>query len=130
MEEVFPEAEVGGWEALEPYYAQPSEYRHVAAAAATIGAQIIVTSNIRDFADLPAGVEAMTPDQFLSVLLETAPVALISALRVQAAGYRRPPMSAAELVQQLAALAPTFSAAAARAIKGEGAPAVSARKTN
>lgn len=130
MEEVFPEAEVGGWEALEPTMRNHPKDRHVAAAAATIGAQIIVTSNIRDFADLPAGVEAMTPDQFLSVLLETAPVALISALRVQAAGYRRPPMSAAELVQQLAALAPTFSAAAARAIKGEGAPAVSARKTN
>ena len=86
--------------------------RHVAAAAASIGAGIIVTSNIRDFTDLPAGIIAMTPDQFLSELLTVRPDELMAALEIQAMGYRRPSLSIVGLVEQLARVAPSFAARA------------------
>ena len=124
MEEGFPEAEVEGWEALESAMTNDPKDRHVAAAAATIGAQVIVTSNTRDFASLPAGITAMTPDQFLSELLARAPALLLAALVRQAAGYRRPSMSSAELVGALAKSAPTFSAEASELLNnGRVAPA-------
>lgn len=44
--------------------------RHVVAAAVKAGAQIIVTSNKRDFYDLPSGIEVQTPDEFLSNLFD------------------------------------------------------------
>ena len=69
MEEAFPDANVEGWEPLEPAMRNHPKDRHVAAAAAAVGAGIIVTSNIRDFSDLPPGIVAMTPDDFLVSLL-------------------------------------------------------------
>ena len=46
MEEAFPDANVEGWEELELTMRNHSKDRHVAAAAAAIGAGIIVTSNM------------------------------------------------------------------------------------
>jgi hypothetical protein len=66
--------------------------RHVVAAAVAIDASVVVTSNVRDFRDLPRGIVAMSPDQFLLTLLSVRPVELLAALNLQAAGYRRPPI--------------------------------------
>jgi hypothetical protein len=39
--------------------------RHVAAAAVKASAQVITTSNLKDFGELPEGIEAQSPDVFL-----------------------------------------------------------------
>jgi predicted nucleic acid-binding protein len=116
MTGAFPEAEVTGWEPLEAEMANHPKDRHVAAAAATIGADIIVTSNVRDFKDLPRGMVAMTPDQFLVHILATAPEGMIAALRQQSAAYRRPPVSTPELLHHLSTVAPSFATEAAKLV--------------
>ncbi len=121
MEDAFPDANVEGWEKLEPKMGNHTKDRHVAAAAASIGAGIIVTSNIRDFTDLPAGIIAMTPDQFLSELLTVRPDELMAALEIQATGYRRPSLSVVGLVEQLAGVAPDFAARASILLGSPGA---------
>lgn len=121
MEDAFPDANVEGWEKLEPNMGNHPKDRHVAAAASSIGARIIVTSNIRDFTDLPAGIVAMTPDQFLSELLTVRSYELMAALEIQAAGYRRPPLSVMGLVERLAGVAPDFAARASILLGSLGA---------
>src|SRR5450432_973678 len=66
MEQAFPEADVTGYESLVAGMQNDPKDRHVAAAALKAGAQVIVTSNLRDFQTLPDGVEAQSPDEFLS----------------------------------------------------------------
>ena len=39
--------------------------RHVAAAALEAGAHLIVTQNLKDFREHPAGIGAVSPDAFL-----------------------------------------------------------------
>lgn len=108
MEEAFPDANVEGWERLEPAMRNHPKDRHVAAAAATIGAGIIVTSNIRDFSDLPPGIVAITPDDFLVSLLSEGVDRLLEALVSQAAGYRRPALSVVELMEKLSGITPSL----------------------
>lgn len=110
MEEAFPDANVEDWEPLEPAMWNHPKDRHVAAAAAAVGAGIIVTSNIRDFRDLPSGIVAMTPDDFLVSLLSKGADRLLEALVAQAAGYRRPTLSVVELMERLSGIAPEFAA--------------------
>ena len=85
---------------------QPLLVGTVAAAAAGI----IVTSNIRDFRDLPPGIVAMTPDDFLVSLLSKGADRLLEALVAQAEGYRRPTLSVVELMERLSGIAPGFAA--------------------
>ena len=121
MEDAFPDANVEGWEKLEPRMGNHPKDRHVAAAAASIGAGIIVTSNIRDFTNIPAGIIAMTPDQFLSELLTVRPDELMAALEIQATGYRRPSLSVVRLVERLAGVTPDFAARASILLGSPGA---------
>jgi hypothetical protein len=53
MEREFPEAEVTGYEHLIAAMRNHEKDRHVAAAAVKASAQVITTSNLKDFADLP-----------------------------------------------------------------------------
>jgi len=55
MERVFPEAEVTGYEHLIAAMKKDEKDRHVVAAAVKAGAQVITTSNLKDFIDLPEG---------------------------------------------------------------------------
>lgn len=57
MARAFPEAQVTDHEALIPSMRNDEKDRHVAAAAVKAGAQVIVTSNTRDFHDLPSGID-------------------------------------------------------------------------
>ncbi|MFT2215500.1 PIN domain-containing protein [Rhizobium giardinii] len=109
MEEAFPDARVEGWEEVEPTMRNHPKDRHVVAAAAVIEASVIVTSNIRDFGDLPSGIIAVTPDEFLVDLLEADPDIVLQALVAQASGYRRPTLSVAELVERLSMTTPKFA---------------------
>jgi hypothetical protein len=56
---------VVGYAALVPAMLNHEKDRHVAAAAVKASAQVIVTSNLRDFVALPDGIEAQAPDEFL-----------------------------------------------------------------
>ena len=70
MRRAFPEAQVTDYENLIPSMRNDKKDRHVVAAAVKAGAQVIVTSNKRDFYDLPSGIEVQTPDEFLSNLFD------------------------------------------------------------
>jgi predicted nucleic acid-binding protein len=89
--------------------------RHVAACAVAAGASLIVTSNVRDFAPLPGGIAAMTPDDFLLRLLAETPDLLRAALDAQSARLKRRPMDVATILERLSIVAPRFVAAFARA---------------
>jgi hypothetical protein len=82
--------------------------RHVAAAAVAVGAQVIVTSNLRDFRNLPEGLEAKPPDEFLCDLLDLDPEAVLLFLHEQAEALKRPPMTFQQLLQGLAKTVPVF----------------------
>lgn len=108
MESAFPDAMIEGWKGIEAEMPNHPKDRHVAAAAMTVAAPIIVTSNIKDFRVLPTGVTAMTPDAFLSRMLDDHNEAFIDVLRTQAAGYRQEPKTLERLITHLAAIAPAF----------------------
>jgi predicted nucleic acid-binding protein len=120
MGQAFPETAVAGWQALEVDMPNDPKDRHVAAAAKKIDASLIVTANLRDFAALPSGIEAVAPDTFLLDRLEVMPHEVIAALRRQAAGYRNPPADLGELLDWLALAVPGFAAAARDAVAWGG----------
>ncbi|AUX77932.1 hypothetical protein [Sinorhizobium fredii] len=96
MEEAFPEATAEGWEEMEPEMRNDPKDRHVVAAAVAVEATIIVTSNIRDFGNLPEGIIALTPDEFLSKIFARHPKEVLEALTIQGAAYRRPELTAGD----------------------------------
>lgn len=112
MEDAYPEANVEGWQELEAAMRNHPKDRHVVAAAVAAGADVIVTSNVRDFQILPPGIAAMRPDDFLVKLIETSPAELRTALLQQAAGYSRPAMTLGEVIEALRSVAPQFVAKA------------------
>lgn len=80
------------------------------AAAVHAGAQVIVTSNVKDFKDLPSGVEAQTPDEFLRNLFDLDPDGMIVLLREQCAAMRKRQPTFDELLGGIAKTAPDFVA--------------------
>ena len=70
-----------------------------------------MTNNLRDFQALPDGLEAQSPDEFLSNLFDLDPHGIIEVLREQAAALKRPPRSFDDVVAALAKLTPSFAAA-------------------
>jgi len=111
MSRAFPEALVEGYELLVPAMPNQEQDRHVAAAAWKVGAQVIVTNNLKDFASLPDGIEAQGPDDFLLDLFDLGPDERVALLRRQAAALGRPPMTFEQLVGGLQATVPRFVAA-------------------
>ena len=112
MERFFPEALVTDFERLVDAMPNDPKDRHVAAAAVQGGAQVIVTSNLRDFRQLPDGIEAQSPDEFLCNLFDLDPEGIVVLLREQAADLRKPPVSFEELLIRLGRIAPELAAAA------------------
>jgi predicted nucleic acid-binding protein len=106
MERCFPEAEITGYSSLASGLQNDEKDRHVVAAALKAGAQVITTSNLRDFAPLPEGLEAQSPDEFLCNLFDLDPEAFVELLREQAADLAKPPVTFDELLVQLARIAP------------------------
>lgn len=106
MERVFPDAMVNEFEPLIDGMKNDPKDRHVAAAAVKCGAQLIVTANVKDFADLPGGVDVKTPDEFLCDLFDLDPSAFVELLREQAADLRKPPLSFDDLLTTLAMMVP------------------------
>jgi predicted nucleic acid-binding protein len=110
MEREFPEAEVTGVEHLIDAMPNDPKDRHVVAAAVKAGAQVIATANLKDFATLPDGVEAQSPDEFLCNLFDLDPNGFEELLRDQAADLVKRPMTFEELLDRLAKMVPEFAA--------------------
>lgn len=108
MKIAFPEALVTGHDALIESMENHPKDRHVAAAARTIGAQVIVTQNLKDFIPPPEGIKAQSPDEFLCSLLDLDPYSLVALLRAQAAALRNPPVPLDRLLAGLAKTVPGF----------------------
>lgn len=106
VREAFPEAMVADHQALVPAMPNHPKDRHVVAAAVKAGAQVIVTSNLKDFASLPTGIEAQSPDEFLCGLFDLAPDLMLDIVREQAAALRNPPIGLGELLIGLKITAP------------------------
>jgi predicted nucleic acid-binding protein len=108
MEREFPEAEVTGYQHLIDAMPNDPKDRHVVAAAVKAGAKLITTANMKDFAALPNGVEAQSPDEFLCNLFDLDPGGFEELLREQAADLVKPPMTFDELIERLARVVPEF----------------------
>ena len=76
MEREFPEAQVVGYEHIIDDMPNDPKDRHVVAAAVKAGAQVITTANLKDFAALPDGVEAQSPDEVLCKLFALGSIGL------------------------------------------------------
>lgn len=111
MTRAFPEAMVSGHESLVPSMPNDEKDRHVVAAAVKAGAQVIVTSNLKDFRTLPDGIEAQSPDEFLCNLFDLDPEGMLELVRAQAAALKKPPRSFEELLAGLAKIVPVFALA-------------------
>lgn len=108
MESAFPEAMVTGHEQLIEAMKNDKKDRHVVAAAVKAGAQVIVTSNLKHFRELPEGMEAQSPDDFLCNLFDLAPDGMLDLLKEQAEALKKPQCTLAELLTRLAMTVPTF----------------------
>ena len=96
---------VSGYEDLVDALTLPDpEDRHVLAAAIRARADVIVTFNLHDFPPEVLqryGIEAQHPDDFVSRLLDAAPVTVLDAVRRQRESLRNPPKTAEELLNTL-----------------------------
>jgi hypothetical protein len=117
MTRAFPHACVVGWEQLEVGLAvtwpDPGD-AHVVAAAILGRAELIVTSNLKDFPyDLlePLGLHAVSPDSFLMDILDFDPELTFASITSQAAETRRPQLSALDVVKSLEQTVPKFARA-------------------
>lgn len=72
------------------------------------GESVIVTTNLRDFKDPPAGVEISSPDDLLVELLAEEPATLVQIVWAHAQRRSRPPVAVEELLAGLATQAPRF----------------------
>lgn len=108
IKRVFPEAMVSGYEHLIAAMKNEEGDRHVLAAAVKCGAQVIVTSNVRDFRELPDGIEAQTTDEFLCNLHNLDPQRVVDLLEEQAVALKNPPHTFEQLLNRLAKLVPNF----------------------
>lgn len=108
IQEAFPEAMVTGYEELIDKMPNDEKDRHVTAVAVVAVAQVIVTNNLKDFQELPAGIEAQSPSKFLECLFELDPDSLAELIREQATALRQPPMTFDELLVNLEKIVPGF----------------------
>jgi hypothetical protein len=108
----FPDAEVRNYTRLIASMTTHPKDRHVVAAAVAGRASVIVTLNLKDFPASylqPFGIEAQSPDAFLTTLFRRDPMLMIDIVRRQAAAPQRPPVTMAEILENLSAQAPEFA---------------------
>jgi hypothetical protein len=94
------------------YWSEPilAETTHVSAAALKVGAQVIVTSNLKDFRTRPDGIETQSPDEFLANLFDLDGPGMAQVVLQQARALKRPPRSVEDVLRGLAKSVPTFAA--------------------
>ena len=96
------DALVAGYESrIEAITLPDADDRHVLAAAIHCGANLIVTTNLRDFPNSVLagfGLAALHPDQFILGLVNGDQSAVIAALRRLRQSLRKPPVTPADLL--------------------------------
>lgn len=111
MQAALQDATVEGYEGLIPTLRELGDDAHVAAAAVFGRADVIVTSNVRDF---PARlldqyrIAVRSPDDFLTYHWWLDAVAVVEVLMRQSKGTSRPPLSPDDILSRLEMLAPAF----------------------
>lgn len=115
MESAFPHACVRGWQSLESglasYWPDPKD-AHVVAAAIRGRAELIVTSNLKDFPQElleELGLHVASPDSFLCDLLDLNEEAVMTAIRKQATRTNNPSLGLPEIAGALSKFAPEFA---------------------
>jgi len=94
MCEQFPEAMVDGYQHRVPEMTNHRGDRHVLAAAVESDADLVVTSNIKDFAPKACkslGIGIVQPDQLLRDLARDDEASVLEVFREIARSHRRPP---------------------------------------
>lgn len=107
----FPYAAVDGYRQLVNAMPTDPDDRHVAAAAVVSHCQVIVTMNLRHFPVVglaPLGIEAQSPDAFLTHLYDLHPQAMQAVISDLVKGLTRPPLSTEQVLTQLGTYAPGF----------------------
>lgn len=105
MKQAVPDCMVTGYEALIDGLVLPDpDDRHVLAAAIRVGAQAIVTFNLRDFPEdrlAQYEIEAQHPDDFVLHTIDLAPGIVTKVVSEQAAALKNPPRTVGELIDTL-----------------------------
>ena len=96
---------VANYEALVPSIELPDpDDRHVAAAAIRAGAQMIVTSNLKDFPEKELGtfdIEPKSPDEFVRAQIDLNRDAVYAAVQQIADSWRNPPGTIDDVLNRL-----------------------------
>lgn len=123
MDQHFPDAVVTGYATLTDALNLPDpDDRHVLAAAIRGGANLIVTSNLRDFPArslAPHAIAAQHPDSFIADLFRTYPHDVLAAVRGHRAALRNPPRSVNDHLLALEGLGLRSTTALLRAHKSD-----------
>ena len=105
MNKAFPDSNVRNYEMLTPSLQLPDkDDRHVLAAAIRCNADVIVTSNLKDF---PATYlqqfdgESQHPDHFISSLIDLNPDRCLRAFQRQVSFLKNPPLTSNEVSNKL-----------------------------
>lgn len=126
MRSAFPEAMVAGFEPLEDDLPCHPKDRHVLAATIAIGAETLVTTNLKDFPEdacAALDVAVVDPDTFLLHLLAENEVGCSQAVLREARRMRLPAMTGRDVLAGLTPLAPTFANTMHQILIGDGVPA-------
>jgi predicted nucleic acid-binding protein len=105
MDRAVPDCLVSGYEPLVPSLVLPDENdRHVLAAAINVGADVIVTFNLKDFPDdvlVPYGIDTRSPDDFILDLESLHPTVLFDAVMADRLHYQNPALTIDEYLDDL-----------------------------
>lgn len=104
MKDAFPQAMVDEFEHLIPSMQNDEGDRHVLAAAVHIGAQTIVTQNLKHFPPTSLGSNrtAQSPDEFLQMLFDLQPEEMIVVINKMSAIKKNPPKTVDQILDGLA----------------------------
>lgn len=112
MRTYFEEAAVEGYQTIVSSMPNQSKDRHVLAAAVVVNAEVIVTSNLRDFPEdalKPYGIEAQSPDEFLENLFDLDPDGMTRIIVEQARDLNSPQMTVDDVLRAIGQHAPRFA---------------------
>lgn len=113
MTRAFPDAAVTGHDSLIEAMTNDTADRHVLAAAITVGADVIVTDNVRHFPATACdqyGIEVQTADEFLSYSFDLAPEVMGDVFLQQVRDLDRPALDAAAALAALETRLPSLAA--------------------
>jgi len=104
MSTAFNDAAVVNWESLDGTFGLPDvDDEHVVAAALVGGADVIVTSNLKDFPpqQIPKPLTVISPTQFAADTVAVSPDIAYRAMVAMASRFVRPPSTLDEILDHL-----------------------------